>query len=899
MPHSHSTDRTGISRRGFVTLSIAGAGVTAAAMTAPEAAYADEPALAPVVADYPNQIKIAHLSDTHFFSRRLYSDCPDFTIAEHSDRKMFRESGDIIKKAMDEIVAYQPDLVILSGDLTKDGELACHQDIHAMLAAAKKRLKAAGKETQFAVINGNHDINNDLNGRDFSGGFAEHTDLVDPLAFKNLYADCGYDDAIAMFDQGGSKGGSLSYVLRPVKGVTLIAVDSCKYSTDQNGLDVDEHVTSGVVGEKLLQWIESQAKQARAAGDIVFVTQHHGVVPHFSMEPTLMGEYLVDNYEECQRRYADAGVSAVFTGHMHANDIASITTEAGNTLFDIETCATVTYPSDIRFATLGWEREKGSANVRATLALESHPLGSVDYTDFDSGSVTRIPNIEEYGHERLLTVDVVKTMIADALVAPMLDQAAANGGVKPLLAQLAGGLGIGDGTAAALDGALFGAVFGMLPQSADEAFIVEIPILGSAGIWANPENRRVMVQKMEAKAGVEPYALTFDAGAMAAVQSALVSEPMAAAAGWSYYISAESLAKFLVPVYAGLDSLLVSGGRDQVLDLLRTLVETLVNQKVADGANSLFDLIKFAYGDHLHGDETCPAWVETATAQIKLTGDDAEGNPAADGSLTSFLRATINDEVVLGKLGSLLKGIKINLKDLLVKEKGSIAIDIALGAIKDLGAIFGLLGGTPGNMIPNIPTLADLAHGALYSLTHDENQLGDRVNTLATGLVDPDWKPGGGSTGGDGGNGNGGGSGSGNGSTGGGNGNGSNGGNGTGGSGNGDSTGGNGTGGSTGGSGNGGSTGGSGSTGGVGGSGTTGGNGGSSGNGFGTGNGSTSGSGGSAGAITGSGKPSSGKLPQTGDTNTFAAAALMGLSALAAAIHAGSRNEALDSQDTE
>lgn len=884
MPHSHSTDRAGISRRGFVTLSIAGAGVTAAAMTAPEAAYADEPALAPVVADYPNQIKIAHLSDTHFFSRRLYSDCPDFTIAEHSDRKMFRESGDIIKKAMDDVVAYQPDLVILSGDLTKDGELACHQDIHAMLSDAKKRLKAAGKETQFAVINGNHDINNDLNGRDFSSGFAEHTDLVDPLAFKDLYADCGYDDAIAMFDQGGSKGGSLSYVVRPAKGVTLIAVDSCKYSTDQNGLDVDEHVTSGVVGEKLLQWIESQAKQARAAGDIVFVTQHHGVVPHFSMEPTLMGEYLVDNYEECQRRYADAGVSAVFTGHMHANDIASITTEAGNTLFDIETCATVTYPSDIRFATLGWEREKDTANVRATLALESHPLGSVDYTDFDSGSVTRIPNIEEYGHERLLTVDVVKTMIADALVAPMLDQAAASGGVKPLLAQLASGLGIGDGTAAALDGALFGAVFGMLPQSAEEAFIIEIPILGSAGIWANPENQRVMVQKMEATAGVEPYVLTLDAATMASVQSALVSEPMAAAAGWSYYISAESLAKFLAPVYAGLDSLLVSGGKDQVLDLLRTLVETLVNQKVADGANSLFDLIKFAYGDHLHGDETCPAWVETATAQIKLTGDDAEGAPVADGSLTSFLRATINDQAVLGKLGALLKGIKINLKDLLVKEKGNIAIDIALGTIKDLGAIFGLLGEIPGNMIPNIPTLAELAHGALYSLTHDENQLGDRVNTLANGLVDPDWKPGGGNGGGSGGSaggGNGSGNGSGNGGSTGGT-----------GSGNGDGSGsGSGNGGSTGGSGsgNGGSTGGSGSD-----------NGGSTGGGS-TDSGSNGGSSnsGSTGSGAGSSKPAAGKLPQTGDPNSFATAALMGLGALAAAFHIGSRDETTDSQDAE
>lgn len=165
--------------------------------------------------------------------------------------------------------------------------------------------------------------------------------------------------------------------------------------------------------------------------------------------------------------------------------------------------------------------------------------------------------------------------------------------------------------------------------------------------------------------------------------------------------------------------------------------------------------------------------------------------------------------MVLGKLGALLKGIKINLKDLLVKEKGSIAIDIALGTIKDLGAIFGLLGGTPGNMIPNIPALAELAHGALYSLTHDENQLGDRVNTLATGLVDPDWKPGGGS----------------------GNGNGGNGGNGTGGNGNGGSAGGTGSG-----NGSGGSTGG-------------GSNGGNS-------------NGGSTGSGTGGGKSAAGKLPR-------------------------------------
>ena len=471
------------------------------------------------------------------------------------------------------------------------------------------------------------------------------------------------------------------------------------------------------------------------------------------------------------------------------------------------------------------EARGGTANVDATLAVENHPLGYVDYTDFDNGSVTRIPDIEEYGHERLLSVDVVKTMIADALVAPVLDQAAAGGGVKPLLAGLAGGLGIGDGTAEVLDASLFAAVSGILPQSADEAVVIGLSIIGTAGIWTNPENRHVMVQKMEPKPGEEPVALTFDAATMAAVRSALVSEPMAAAAGWSYYISAESLAKFLAPIYAGLDSLLVSGGKDQVLDLLRTLVETLVNQKVADGANSLFDLIKFAYGDHLHGDETCPAWVETATAQIKLTGDDAEGAPVADGSLTSFLRATINDKAVLGKLGALLKGIKINLKDLLVKEKGNIAIDIALAAITNLSAILGLLGEKPGDMIPNIPSLADLAHGALYSLTHDVNELSDRASSL-TAVVDPDWKPGSGS--GDG----------------------------------------------------------------------SGGNGGNDGNGGGSGTSGNDGTpdDGASKPAPGSKKPTSGALPQTGDSASFVSMALLGLGALAGAFKAslGSRGEDQD-----
>lgn len=736
-----------ISRRNFVRFSVVGAGATAVAMSADPYEAAAETIEAGT--DYPNQIKIVHLSDVHYFSQKLYADCGDFTIAENSDRKMFRESGAIVDKALAEIVAYQPDLVILSGDLTKDGELVCHQGMHEKLAAAKKQLANAGKQAMFCVINGNHDINNDDNGRDFSSGKAEHTDLVDPLAFKELYADCGYDDAIAKFDEGGSQGGSLSYVVRPAKGVTLIVVDSGKYSADQNGLGRDEHVTSGVVGEKLLAWVESQAKQARAAGDIVFVTQHHGVIPHFSMEPELMGEYLVDNYEDCQRRYADAGVSAVFTGHMHANDIASITTEAGNTLYDIETCATVTYPSDIRFATLSWKREEGTANVEATLAVENHPLGSVDYVDFDTKATTKIADITAYGEERLLTVDVVKTMIADALVSPAIDDMVANGGVKPALAGLLGGLNVGDGTADGLDPALFNMLLTMLPQSQDEALAVVLGDLsfllksyGTLGIWSDAAQQRIILEQLDGvTSSAQVLALSPDPSLAAEIEGVAASVPMAAAGYWSYYIDATSFAKFMATLYANIDAQLLQEGKGDTLNLLRSLIEVLANEQVSDDGKTLFDLIKFAYGDHLYGDETCPSWVEAATANMRLAGSDSEGNPTADGSLISYLRGAINNEENLKALTTLLKKVKFQLGDLCVKDQGNGPITLIGIVASNVGSVLGFLGDNPADMIPNIPQLAELAHGALYSLTHDESVLTDRKLDLASTLTDPDWKP--------------------------------------------------------------------------------------------------------------------------------------------------------------
>lgn len=818
-----------ISRRNFVRFSVVGAGAAAAACSMSPAEAAAE--MAGSGADYPQQIKIAHLSDLHYFSKSLWSDCEDFTIAENSDRKMFKESGAIIDKALAEIVAYQPDLVLVSGDLTKDGELICHTEVHDKIVAARKELAAAGRQTLFCVINGNHDINNDDNGRDFSSGVAEHTDLVDPLAFKDLWADCGYDAAIAKFDEGGTRGGSLSYVVRPVKGITLIVVDSGKYSSDQNGLDRDEHVTSGVVGEKLLAWVESQAKQARAAGDIVIAMQHHGVVPHFDMEPQLMGEYLADNYEECQRRYADAGISAVFTGHMHANDIASITTDAGNVLYDIETCATVTYPSDIRFATLSWEREAGTATVNATLAVENHALGAVDYRDFATNELQAIEDITAYGDEHLLSVDVVKTMVADALVSPMMDELVSNGGVKPALAGLMGSFGVEGVTVDTLDASLFGLLRTALPQSQDTAITMDLGDLsiliksyGTLGIWVDGPASRIILERTDVQAqGVQTFALDPTPEAVAELE-AVAATPMTYAAGqyWSYHIDDASFAKFMATIYSKIDTEILQKGKSDTLALLRALVETLLAQQVDAGGKTLFDLIKFAYGDHLSGDETCPAWVEQATENIKLTGSDEAGAAVVDGSLISFLRAALNEENNLAALTKLLKKVSLKLSDLCVKDQGTGPITLIGFVASSVGSVLGFLGENPANMIPSIPSVAELAYGALYTLTHDSNTTTDRKLALGATLTDPDWVAGG-AGGSDGGNG-----------------------------------GGN--------SGNGGGTG--------------------NGNGTGTGSGAGSGSGssGSTGSSSGTSGKTNGGLPQTGDANTSAAVGILGVGALVAGV---------------
>ena len=368
------------------------------------------PALA---ADKPQDmnLRIAVMSDLHYLSPDMIAGTEDFEHALNSDRKLLKESSAILYEKFEQVRADKPDILLVSGDLTKDGEQECH----AALAKQLQQLQQDVPGLKIYVINGNHDIRN-YNAKNFNtaDGKAVPATRTEPEDFKRIY-DFVYSDptVLATFTPAeGNKAGGLSYVARPVEGLTVIAMDTCRYSSDNTSNGDDEHETSGAISADLEKWVIEQTAAAKARGDLVIGLEHHGLVPHFDVQPTILPMYLVNGYERIAQEYADAGMSVVFTGHMHAVDIAAMTTKAGNTFYDIETGSALTYPCPVRFVDLRRSTVGGETNTYMSVSTKTH-IGPIHYTDPATGVAYVIDDLTEYAREFGFTTAMLKTVAGD------------------------------------------------------------------------------------------------------------------------------------------------------------------------------------------------------------------------------------------------------------------------------------------------------------------------------------------------------------------------------------------------------------------------------------------------------------------------------------------------------
>lgn len=282
------------------------------------------------------ETRFAVISDVHVMSPSLLvEEGKAFTDYVAHDRKMLKESPVILDDLVEKLLAEHPAFVLLTGDLTKDGEEVSHRDVADRL----EKLKAAGIRT--LVIPGNHDVNNP-HAVAFKGDTTERVHTVSAKEFADIYAPFGYGDALARDTA------SLSYLYAINDTLRILALDACKY--EENDFDANVCRHDGRLKPETMAFIRKQVKDAREKGIRVLCMMHHGIVEHWKYQNRIAPGYLVDGWKKVADTFAKLGLEVVFTGHSHAQDI-TLRKKGKRMIYDIETGSSVSYPSPYRLVT--------------------------------------------------------------------------------------------------------------------------------------------------------------------------------------------------------------------------------------------------------------------------------------------------------------------------------------------------------------------------------------------------------------------------------------------------------------------------------------------------------------------------------------------------------------------
>ena len=327
-------------------------------------------------------VKIAIISDIHVMAPQLLvNEGSAFEEYLAQDRKMLRESLEILETLVASILELKPDLVLVTGDLTKDGERVSHE----LVAAQLHSLIDAG--IQVLVVPGNHDINNP-DAQVFDGDSTTPVDTITRGEFADIYHDMGYDE------RSRRDTDTLSYCRDVAEGLTILGIDACmdRLNTFVSRGDARDHCkTSGRLEASSQQWLVDQAEKATASGHRVIAMMHHHLAPHFHMEETLAAPYMVNEAGSFCQRLIQAGVHVIFTGHLHISDVSQISRQSG-TMVEIATAAAVGYPCQWRVATCYPGNGKMNIHTRTLCSLPSNSDFGEDARKVFSNSIPTIVN---------------------------------------------------------------------------------------------------------------------------------------------------------------------------------------------------------------------------------------------------------------------------------------------------------------------------------------------------------------------------------------------------------------------------------------------------------------------------------------------------------------------------
>ena len=245
-------------------------------------------------------------SDMHYMSRNLTDYGKAFTdLEDNGDGRVVRYMTEIWQAFSEEVISARPDALILSGDLTLNGEKVNHQEFAQKLA----EIEAAG--IRVLVIPGNHDINNPY-ATSYFGGSQSSVETVTPEEFRKLYGSFGYDEAVSHAPD------SLSYLYILNETTWMMMLDSCIYDPDN---EVD-----GEIKEGTLKWMEQCLREAYAQGITVIPVAHHNLQ---ELSSVYREECVIRNHEEVLEMLERYLTPVFFSGHLHVQRIMKHTLGPG------------------------------------------------------------------------------------------------------------------------------------------------------------------------------------------------------------------------------------------------------------------------------------------------------------------------------------------------------------------------------------------------------------------------------------------------------------------------------------------------------------------------------------------------------------------------------------------
>lgn len=233
-------------------------------------------------------------TDIHYFDPSLTDYGPRFQeMVEYGDGKVVTYIDEITDAFLEEVIQLRPNALILSGDLTLEGEKKSHES----LAEKLYRVEEAG--IPVLVIPGNHDINNKRAAR-YEGEQRLPAEYTTPEEFRRIYRDFGYDEAISEDVR------SLSYVYQLDEEHRIMMLDTCQYRPVAK--------VGGAILSETYYWIEEQLEEAWDEAMDVIPVAHHNLLEESKIyvdDCTIEhGEQLVDILDEWD-------VKLFLSGHLH------------------------------------------------------------------------------------------------------------------------------------------------------------------------------------------------------------------------------------------------------------------------------------------------------------------------------------------------------------------------------------------------------------------------------------------------------------------------------------------------------------------------------------------------------------------------------------------------------